>query len=121
MIDIPLGSVVFRMWRADYVETLFRDGSTVPAAPQSDGPYRERAELLGYGKDTAAMMREHELLHTVLAQAAGLPHSPTLWAVAHPNDPSNPPLHELHEEEARVLHAQSVLNIVRAVAVAAEV
>lgn len=66
-----------------YLETAFPDGTKVPAAPQDTDDYRATAFRLGYGTDTWAMCREHELAHTELAELLGLPYSPTLWAVAH--------------------------------------
>lgn len=111
MIDIPLERVTFRIWKADYVETIFDDGTKVPAAPQIDSDYARQAHELGY-TDVNLMMREHELLHTLLSQANGLPFSPTLWHVAH-KDTDKTTLEYMYAEEKRVLDAQRVLNIVR--------
>lgn len=72
--------------RTQYLETLFPDGSSVPAAPQRTPEYAETAQRLGYGAEADAqwrMCKEHEEAHTTLLQSLGLRYSPTLWAVAH--------------------------------------
>ncbi|MBV9866237.1 MAG: hypothetical protein JO316_12865 [Abitibacteriaceae bacterium] len=85
-----------------YLQTVFRDGATVTCVPDwvKDA---ETAARLGYGQGRAAVLalwREHDPLHTFLAEAQGLPYSPTLWAVAHQDDPENiPPWAQLAEEE----------------------
>lgn len=66
-----------------YLETIMRDETKVPAAPQDDEAYRQTARDLGYGDDVWRMCKEHEIAHTELMQALGLQYSPTLWAVAH--------------------------------------
>lgn len=66
-----------------YLETVMRDGTSVPAAPQDTDEYRATAAALGYGDDTWRLCREHEVAHTTLLQSLGLHYSPTLWAVAH--------------------------------------
>ena len=86
-----------------YLETRFPDGTSVPAAPRQDIEQAFTAQDLGYGCDVYRMVREHELVHCLLAEAIGLPRSATLWAVAHPNDPDNISLAEQHAEEAMVL------------------
>jgi hypothetical protein len=66
-----------------YLETVFADGSTVPAAPHDTPEYRATAAATGYSDDTWRLCREHEIAHTTLMQSLGLHYSPTLWAVAH--------------------------------------
>lgn len=91
-----------------YTETVFPDGTKCPALPHRTPEQAHTAAELGYGDDVDAMCREHEVLHTLLALARGLPHSPTLWDVAHgPPDPA-PDYH--YEEEAEVLALQRLLN-----------
>lgn len=72
--------------------TRFADGAVLVAAPVDDAESRAHASALGYrGADAVwAMTRDHDLLHTLLAEARGLPHSPTLHAVAtgKPVDPA---------------------------------
>lgn len=68
---------------AHYLETVLRDGATVPAAPHDTDEYRATAAALGYGDDVWRLCREHEVAHTTLMQRLGLQYSPTLWAVAH--------------------------------------
>lgn len=67
-----------------YAETVFPDGAFCPALFVDDDPARQHAAELGYGTDTRRMHIEHELSHTLLAEARGLPYSPTLRNVAVP-------------------------------------
>ena len=60
--------------------------------------------------DTAALSREHEILHTFLAEALGYGSSPTLWAVAHGQEGNVAPVWEQEEEEEGVLAFQTYLN-----------
>jgi hypothetical protein len=62
--------------------TRLADGCEIPAAAQDTETYRQRAAELGYGEDTTAMSREHEIGHSILAEILGLPESPTLRGVA---------------------------------------
>jgi len=89
-----------------YVETVFADGAKVSAMPHDTPEYRQHARELGYGDDTAAMSREHEVCHSLIAEARGEDVSPTLFAVAH-NEPANT-LH--YFEERLVLDFQRYLN-----------
>lgn len=88
-----------------YLETRFHDGTIVPAVGNTDPASVALAHDLGYEGDTWAMSRDHELLHTILA--GGL--SPTLWRVAHPDDPNVISDEEAAHEEARVLVAQRII------------
>ena len=82
-----------------YVETVFPDGRVVPARPEDSDSYRETARECGYGENTFRMCLHHELLHAILAEAQGLPYSPTIRAVAEGRDGSL-------EEESRVMQFQ---------------
>ena len=93
-----------------YAETRFPDGSKVPAVPHDTDEYRENARKYGYGSDTAALSREHEFLHTWLAEEQGKPYSPTLWAVAHEFAEGTAALHEQYAEEDIVLKFQRYIN-----------
>ena len=93
-----------------YTETVFPDGCKVPAYPVGGPGQRGTAAALGYGGDLAAMCREHEILHTWLCEQFGLPHSPTLWAVAHGHGPGCAPVWAQHGEEELVLGFQAFLN-----------
>ncbi len=93
-----------------YTETVFHDGASVTAAPERSEAYRARARALGYGEDTEALSREHELLHTLLMEAAGFGTSPTLWAVAHGQQGGVAPVWAQEEEETLVLAFQVYLN-----------
>jgi hypothetical protein len=92
---------------------VFRDGTRVTAVPENDDNYRRHAAELGYtGEDSVARMsREHEILHTFLAdrlRSGGA--SPTLWAVAHGQTGEVAPVWEQEEEEGLVLAFQRFLN-----------
>lgn len=93
-----------------YTETIFRDGSIVPAYPMGTREQRDTCATLGYGADVAGMCREHEILHTWLCEQFGLPHSPTLWAVAHGQSEGSAPIWAQQNEEALVLSFQAFLN-----------
>jgi hypothetical protein len=95
---------------AGYTETIFRDGSIVPAYPTGTAEQLQTSEDLGYGPDVAAMCREHEILHTWLCEQFGLPHSPTLWAVAHGQPADAAPVWAQQQEETLVLAFQAMLN-----------
>lgn len=87
--------------------THFPDGTSVPATANNDAESVERAKELGY-HSTWEMTLFHELSHSLLAAAMGLPYSPVLWMVAHPDDPK-PPKATLHEEECQVFTIQKAL------------
>jgi len=93
-----------------YTETRYHDGATVTATPEDTEPYRERAAGFGYGADTAALSREHEILHTFLAEKLGFGSSPTLWAVAHGQTGDVAPVWEQEEEETWTLAFQTYLH-----------
>ncbi len=93
-----------------YTETCYHDGTRVPAVPGGGDEYRAKAAEFGYGDDTAALSREHEILHTFLAEALGYGTSPTLWAVAHGQQGGVAPYWEQLEEEAWTLAFQVYLH-----------
>lgn len=103
--------VLFRVCRvhiwpdAQYLVTTFKDGSTVPAAPEFTDEYRTRAFETGYtGPDGCwQMCMEHELFHSLLAERLQASASAVLWAVAHGREP-NPAERDL--EEWRVMSLQ---------------
>jgi hypothetical protein len=92
-----------------WTQTVFHDGANVTAIPEETEAYREMACRLGYGTDRKALSREHEVIHTLLAERLRGSASPTLWAVAHPHI-ACAPVHEQEQEEAVVLAFQSALN-----------
>ena len=93
-----------------YTETCYHDGTVVPAVPDDGDEYRGKAAEFGYGGDTTALSREHEILHTFLAEALGYGTSPTLWAVAHGQQGGVAPHWEQLEEEAWTLAFQIYLH-----------
>lgn len=99
---ISLGGMTIERHTDGLTVTRLADGAEIHARPQDDGTYRARAVSLGYGADTAAMSREHELGHAILATMLGLPESPTLRGVADGNYWPN-----WREEEAAVLALQA--------------
>jgi hypothetical protein len=97
-----IGATVLDLHDDGLTVTRLADGAEIPARAQDDNAYVERSLLLGYGTDTSAMSREHEIAHSLLAHWLGLPESPTLRGVA---DRSFWP--HWHLEEQAVLAVQS--------------
>ena len=93
-----------------YVETRFPDGTKVGSTPNRDPHTLRTAAELGYGDDTFAMSRDHEISHSWLALLDGRPHSPTMWRLAHPYGDELPDDAQVAEEEARVLAFQRTLD-----------
>jgi hypothetical protein len=96
--------------RQRYVETRFPDGTKVGSTPNGDGHTMDVAADLGYGDDTWAMSRDHEIAHTWLAYVDGVAYSPTMWRLAHPYDDDLPDDDAVAEEEQRVLDWQKALD-----------
>lgn len=85
-----------------WVCTRYGDGSQVDAHPSWSHEDYARAAALGYGEGdaaVAAMTRDHDVLHSLLAVARGQHVSPTLWAVAHGQ--SVP--HDVGDDEERIV------------------
>lgn len=97
-------------YRTGSVSTRFPDGTSVPAVPHATEEYQATAARLGYGSDVAMLCREHELLHTIVMETLGFPHSPTLWAVAHGFEEGTASVAWQHHEEALICDFQWVLN-----------
>ncbi len=93
-----------------YTETCFHDGTRVTAAPDDSDEYRDKAARYGYGDDLEALSRDHEILHTFLAEALGYGASPTLWAVAHEQQGGVASYWEQIEEEGWTLAFQTYLQ-----------
>jgi hypothetical protein len=93
-----------------YVETRFEDGTKVGSTPNRDPHTLNVSEELGYGDDTWAMSRDHELAHSWLAHLDGRRWSPTMWRLAHPWDDGVPDDDAVAHEEARVLEFQRTLD-----------
>ena len=93
-----------------YVETRFPDGARVGSTPNADEHTLNVAAELGYGTDTFAMSRDHELAHSWLAYQDGRVASPTMWRLAHPEAEGLPDDVEVSQEEARVLAFQKALD-----------
>lgn len=69
-----------------WVVTRYDDGTEVHAHPNGRDEDLARAAELGYPGDDE-MTRDHDMLHSLIAEARGWPHSRVLWALAH-NEPS---------------------------------
>lgn len=94
-----------------YTETVFHDGTIVRALPDETEEYRAKARLYGYDEDCAALSREHEFLHSFLAERLRGGASHALWAVAHGQQSGQvSPTWEQEQEEAQVLAFQQFLN-----------
>ena len=108
MLQWTLGRVLVRVWEPDYMETCFPGGLTCPALFVDDAQARTNAESWGYQPDEVWRMHlEHELTHTLLAQASGRPWSPVLYHVAggwFVEDDKRA------QEEAQVVAVQQTLN-----------
>lgn len=96
--------------QARYVESVMEDGAKVGATPNRDEASLRTSRDLGYGDDTWAMSRDHEISHTWLAHVEGRPWSPTMWRLAHPHSCDVAGDTEVAEEEARVLEFQRALD-----------
>lgn len=74
-----IGAATVELW-PDFLRTVFR--IEVPAAGNDDAASIARAWELGYAGNTWAMSRDHELLHSLIAEQRGTPHSRVLLGVA---------------------------------------
>lgn len=88
--------------------TAWPDGLEVHAHPDGSADQAATAKALGYGDDVGRMTAEHDLIHTLLAVAAGHPHSPTLRGVA-AGEPADPDVAAC--EERQVMLVQRLLNV----------
>jgi hypothetical protein len=95
----------------------YQDGSVAYGCPQDTDSYRATARELGYGDDTWALTREHEILHTALAELRGERHSRSLWAQAHKPEGVEFDATKMPEaaqaEEDRLFQLQRLLNKMR--------
>jgi hypothetical protein len=82
----------------------FADGTCVTATPNHRVDDYDLAAELGYGDDTWAMSKDHELAHHWLGP------SRVLWALAHPYEPDRPSDRDIALEEAAVLDFQRGLD-----------
>jgi hypothetical protein len=93
----------------EYLETVFFDGSVCPANFSYDEEAQKHAKDLGYGDDIRRMHIEHEVAHTFLAEAQGMPFSFVLYRVAQKHN-FPVPAEERIEEEALVFSFQRYIN-----------
>ena len=97
------------------VTTTFDDGSQVVAAPNHRPEDYARVLSLGYPDATEYelwnMTRDHDRLHTLLAEAQGYPVSLALWFAAHPDEEMRAADRVMAAlEERTVLLMQRLLN-----------
>jgi hypothetical protein len=99
----------------DSVTTCYDDGSSVYACPDGTPLQDAIAKSLGYGEGPealAAMTRDHDTLHTLVASARGWGKSKTLHAVAHHAETGKyAPKEITDDEEAIVMLIQRLLNV----------
>lgn len=106
----PFGDCILRIWpNAQYVETVFSDGSSACATRECELNNLSYARHLGYPECWTAVVC-HEAAHTWLAERMGHRASPTLWAVAHDYAPGTAPYEERLYEEAATLALERAAN-----------
>lgn len=116
MVEIRLNAnVSVQVWpERQFLQSVFRTGGVLPAAPNWDhAPSVRLAHELGYKGNCFLMSRDHEVLHHVTAIHRGAPWSWTLWWEAHKvvHDLRTPPLGLYRREESCVLALQAFLNL----------
>ena len=70
------------VWAPTYLQTVFHTGASVPAAPQDDDEYRNKAYAWGHTSPWQ-MCLWHEVAQSFCARQLGLDYSPALFAEAH--------------------------------------
>lgn len=107
MSAVPVPGGVLEVADHAFCTTLYPGLPAIDAAPQDTDEYRARAVSLGYGDDTAAMSKDHEAGHHLLAGLLGLPCSPTMRGIALHAAGIGPRWPRWREEEAAVLALQA--------------
>jgi hypothetical protein len=111
ILEFPLGRAFVRVWTPDYMETGHPGGAVCPALFSYDDEAKANAQAWGYGPDEVWRMHlEHELTHTLLAQAQGQEWSPVLYHVAGGAYMDAP---DRAREEGQVVAVQKVANQLR--------
>lgn len=103
---LPVPGGVFEVHSHPFCSTRYPGLPPVDACPHDTDEYRARAISLGYRSDTAAMSREHEAAHHLLASLLGLPNSPTMYGIALHAAAEGPFWPAWGHEEAAVLALQ---------------
>jgi hypothetical protein len=103
-LAVPGG--VLEIHAHDFCSTRYPGLPPVDAAPHDTDAYRARARSLGYRDDTAAMSREHEAAHHLMARLLGLPYSPTMYGIALHAAAEGPYWPAWRDEECAVLALQ---------------
>ena len=94
----------------EFLHTAFPDGARLESVvmPERD---LKTARRYGYGDNVRALWREHDLLHHAIGTLFGHGCSPTIWAVAHPGDPTGLERHHQRGEERFVGLVHRWLNL----------
>lgn len=96
------------IWNPDYIETVFGDGRRAPAEFIVNDEQIARAKALGYNDDVQLMHFDHEISHTLVAEARGFTCSLVLAEAA---QTCSPPIdYYWWMEEMRVLAFQRYMN-----------
>jgi hypothetical protein len=116
VVEIRLNAnVSVLVWpEKQYLESRFRTGGVLPAAPNWDhAPSVRLAHEIGYKGNCYLLSRDHEILHHVTAIHLGAPWSWTLFWEAHKltHGLPLPPRGLYRGEERRVLALQAFLNL----------
>lgn len=99
-----------KRWSDDYLETVFPDGRICPALFSYGPEAHADAQRLGYGDNVRLMHLHHDIAHTFLAEALGLPYSPVIHRVATGTDV---PADVRALEEGRVMAFQTYVMTTR--------
>jgi hypothetical protein len=95
---------------ASFLHTAFDTGRILEAVIDADKD-AATAQSYGYGDDIWRLWREHDVLHHTVGTLFGEGVSPTIWAVAHMDDPAALPLWARQEEEVFIAHVHRWLNL----------
>lgn len=106
--ELHIGGNKIEYWLGGTVRTTFPDGTQLMAHPDGSDDQLATTERLGYGRDVASMVREHEIIHTLIAVIDGKPYCPVLYAAAK-GEPL-PMEGEAADIEDQVMAGQELLN-----------
>lgn len=105
MTSFYIGKNLIQIWEeTQTIRTTFPDGTSLIAAPEDNYEYLRMAQNLGYGGETWAMCKSHEILHTAIAVGQGKEYSRGLHRAAQGIEPDD----EDRLEEALVLETQKL-------------
>jgi hypothetical protein len=93
-----------------FLHTAFEDGRKLEAVPDAFKD-SETAQRYGYGQNSERLWREHDILHHTIGTMFGHGVSPTIWSVAHEDDPNALPYWIRLGEEEFLGHIHRWLNL----------